>query len=250
MSDSKKEKPEKKGNQLPKLPETSNLDLWKKVWHTDPEYTEAVKIKYNFTEINPQFQLMNATAQWGPYGMDWGFKDLKWTVTKTDLGDNIALDAVFFYPFRKEDLSAEIQRVEFPISVDMKLKPDDDCRKKLMTTARSKALSWLGFNADIFLGCWDDARYVNQMKAKFSDQDALRTSALTKINSAKDSKELLDWLDKADGHVAEGNIDATLYQELLAAIENRRKLLKEENKIPDDFKTSDEIDAQHKLKTQ
>ena len=47
-------------------------------------------------------------------------------------------------------------------------KLDDECYKKVTTDALTKGMSHLGFNADIFLGMWDDNRYVNQMKEEFN----------------------------------------------------------------------------------
>ena len=39
----------------------------------------------------------------------------------------------------------------------------EDCRKKLLTDITTKALSFLGFNADVFLGQHDDNKYLSQV---------------------------------------------------------------------------------------
>jgi hypothetical protein len=44
---------------------------------------------------------------------------------------------------------------------------DDDCVKKVATDALTKGLSKLGFNADVFLGLYDDNKYVAGAKAAF-----------------------------------------------------------------------------------
>ena len=49
-------------------------------------------------------------------------------------------------------------------------KLDDECYKKVSTDALTKGLSKLGFNADVFLGQWDDNRYVSQMKKEFAEK--------------------------------------------------------------------------------
>lgn len=220
MPDSKKEH---------KLPETdtTNLDLWKKVCQTKPGYTKPVEYgKRKFTAIDAHYQLMNATAEWGPYGKSWGVKNLTWTVTQLpDIGTNLALDADFYYP----DGGKEIV---FPISVDMPFKNNDDCRKKLLTEARSKSLSHLGFNADIFFGQWDDSRYVSEMGVKFGEQDKLRNVALAKIRTAKTLEALVEHQSTADRYVADTLIDGTLYAELEAAIKARRKQLESSGKKP------------------
>ena len=44
---------------------------------------------------------------------------------------------------------------------------DDDFSKKVATDALTKGLSKLGFNADVFMGLFDDNKYVNDMKVYF-----------------------------------------------------------------------------------
>jgi hypothetical protein len=50
-----------------------------------------------------------------------------------------------------------------------KTKVDDNFAKKIETDALTKAISKLGFNADIFMGKFDDARYVNEMNIEFGN---------------------------------------------------------------------------------
>ena len=47
-------------------------------------------------------------------------------------------------------------------------KLDEDAPKKAMTDALTKALSHLGIGADVFLGKFDDNRYVAAMEKEFS----------------------------------------------------------------------------------
>ncbi len=54
-----------------------NLELWNKVEKTNPKYTKDANVKGNkITSIAPQFQIMNATEQFGIYGKTWGFKNM------------------------------------------------------------------------------------------------------------------------------------------------------------------------------
>ena len=45
---------------------------------------------------------------------------------------------------------------------------DDEACKKASTDALTKAFSYLGLNADVFLGMFDNNKYVSEMKSKFS----------------------------------------------------------------------------------
>ena len=139
-----------------------NLKLWNAVCETPPKYTRLVEFgKRKFTNINSQYQIMEATGQWGLYGAAWGMKDLDWGMIRNGAGDplEVTLDAVFWYPGG-----------EFPISSDESYRAGNDIRKKLLTDATTKALSKLGFSADVFLGCYDDNKYVNALRAKEAGQ--------------------------------------------------------------------------------
>jgi hypothetical protein len=48
-------------------------------------------------------------------------------------------------------------------------KLDDQFAKKVETDTLTKAISKLGFNADIFMGKFDDQRYVEEMKEEFKE---------------------------------------------------------------------------------
>tara|TARA_Y100000034_G_C6852043_1_gene386629 strand:- start:207 stop:947 length:741 start_codon:yes stop_codon:yes gene_type:complete len=154
----------------------SKLSLWAKVEKTDPAYTKAVSMRGGYTAIDPQYQLLSATAMWGPYGGEWALRDVEYEYIRNGAGEivEIAVAAEFFFPGG-----------QFPISADMAYRPGDDCRKKVMTSARSKALSMLGFNADVFMGKFDDNHYVQGRKQAVADEtraatDDAQNSTLTK----------------------------------------------------------------------
>ena len=57
--------------------EENKLELWKKVEKTNPNYTKKANVGGNkITSIAPQYQIMNATEQFGSYGKTWGFKNI------------------------------------------------------------------------------------------------------------------------------------------------------------------------------
>ena len=75
----------------------------------------------------------------------------------------VVLNAIFFFP-----------NGEFPIKnacnlfIDnAKTKIDDNFAKKIETDTLTKAISKLGFNADIFMGLFDDARYLAEVTEEF-----------------------------------------------------------------------------------
>ena len=131
-----------------------NMKLWSEVCTTDPATTKHVAQRGGFTAICAQSQLKRATEMWGPYGFNWGVGDCNYGIIE-DGGKvaEITLDAVFFYPGGK-----------FEISGDIQFRPGNESRKKLLTDVTTKALSKLGFNSDVFEGKFDDNRYVQGLK--------------------------------------------------------------------------------------
>ena len=146
--------------------ETNNLELWHKVEKTNPKYTKQANVGGNkITSIAPQYQIMNVTEQFGIYGKSWGFKNIELDYTLASEFNLIVFKGTFFYP-----------NGEFPIinSIKMfmdnaKTKIDDNFAKKLETDALTKAISKLGFNADIFMGKYDDTRYLAEITKEFAE---------------------------------------------------------------------------------
>ena len=57
---------------------------------------------------------------------------------------------------------------------------DDNFAKKIETDALTKAISKLGFNADIFMGKFDDVRYVEEMKKEFTPKETIDNTRFEK----------------------------------------------------------------------
>ena len=146
--------------------EKNNLQLWNKVEKTNPKHTKQANVKGNkLTSIKPQYQIYCATKEWGSYGSTWGFKSIELCYELKEIG-LITFKAIFYYP-----------NGEFPCINTIGLyrdnamtKIDDEFAKKVETDALTKCLSKLGFNADIFMGRFDDLRYVSELKKEFQEE--------------------------------------------------------------------------------
>jgi hypothetical protein len=204
-----------------------NLKLWKSVEKTPPDMTKHVKIRGGFTTVDPQWQLRVATALWGPYGCRWGMRNLDYKIVEihaTDaqghyLESAVFLKADFFYP-------SEGKEVSFEVLNDDKFRSGDDTLKKLVTNTRSKALSWLGFSADVFLGKFDDTSYVKDLKVKFGDQDAFMNTIATAIRTAKDMAALTKCKERLEEIIADQTLDdPAAGQELLELVAERKREL-------------------------
>ena len=183
----------------------NNLKLWNKVEKTNPKYTKKANVKgNNIISIAPQFQIMNATEQFGVYGTTWGFRNMNIDYTLMSKG-LITFKATFYFP------NGEFETINslHCIRDNAMTKIDDNFAKKLETDTLTKALSKLGFNADIFLGKFDDVRYVQEVtkefapkpvKEKLTDEGyAFLTTKGTKVNiqTALDNRIITEEQEKA-----------------------------------------------------
>lgn len=169
-----------------------NLDLWDKVKETDPKYTKPAKIGgMQITAIAPQYQIMLATEQFGPYGEGFGFKSIELDYTLIDKFNLVVFKGVFFHPKGQFEIinSSKMYMDRKQTMIDAEF------AKKIETDALTKALSKLGFNADVFMGRFDDTKYVMEMEEKHREptrEDMVWVNAImsgsNKIEEIEDPK--------------------------------------------------------------
>lgn len=156
----------------------NNLSVWDKFSVTDQAMTKRVNQRGGYTAIDPTYQAKNATKAFGPYGRGWGLCVSDFDYTLIDKGV-VVHKAVFFYVLEGE-------RFEFPISNAIeafkKTKAGDffndtDFAKKLETNTVSKALSKLGFNADVFMGYFEDEAYLNSAATELANEKTAENDA-------------------------------------------------------------------------
>jgi hypothetical protein len=161
---------------------SDNLRIWKAVERTNPAHTKRVNQRGGFTAISAAYQIMAATDQFGPIGIGWGYVS----------GDPIFYDTLVTVPVtlwhgdRANTFGPMMGCEEWK---DAKGRVDSDAPKKATTDAITKLLSQLGFNADVFLGKFDDNKYVQQMEREFSAKETLEPAPDTPITD-----EQRDWL--------------------------------------------------------
>jgi len=176
-------------------PKRSNMTLWNAVKMTDPDHTKAVSFgARKFTSIDAMYQIQRATEQFGPVGQGWGYRadydtrdGLVFCQVRVWHGD----PANWFGPV----MACNVLRSE-------KGKVDEDAPKKALTDALTKALSHLGFSADVFLGLFDDNAYVQRAskEATLAKYDSTITAMLKAIddNDAGAALEAWDELEESE----------------------------------------------------
>lgn len=141
------------------------MKLWNAVCKTNPAHTKKLKLGRTITAIDPYRQVEAATAQFGPAGEGWG-----WSVAETViLPTNEIGILVRLWHGDPGKYIEQWGQASFYINKNETMK-DKDCFKKATTDGVTKCLSYLGFNADVFLGQYDDNKYVQQMQAEFAPE--------------------------------------------------------------------------------
>lgn len=159
-----------------------NMRIWDLVFDTDPLYTSKVRNRGGFTAIDAYYRIQKATQLWGPVGHRWAIIPEKFEI----LGKMVICFVRIDYPSSdstSKDCSVYgVSGCEYEtVSRTGETRTDNDAYKKALTDASTKALSYLGFSADVFLGQFDDNKYVEEQAVKYK---RVNTNEATKALSA------------------------------------------------------------------
>jgi hypothetical protein len=163
---------------------SDNLKLWKSVEKTDPIYTKSYSMGggMNGTSISGAYYVMKATDAFGPIGLGWGYEIEE---ERFDKGEPIGAEVDGVTSIYKQthtiklrlwakvnDERCEVVHFGHTPYLYKSRKGDfildQEAPKKSLTDAIKKCLSMFGIGGDIFLGMFDDAQYVNEVKEDFA----------------------------------------------------------------------------------
>ena len=171
-----------------------NLELWNSIEKTNPAHTKEVNFGRKMTAIDPYQQVKNATEKFGPVGVGWG-----WTVAKVETIAGINEIAVLIRMWHTSKDNTWEQWGQNSLYIDKaEKKKDGDCLKKATTDGITKCLSFIGFNADVFLGKFEDNKYVQGLKEEFAPQRKPNANEQSWINAIKNKQATIE-------DVVEGN---------------------------------------------
>lgn len=154
---------------MSKKQKNSNMKVWDQVCVTNPDNTKEVKFgARHFTAIDGYSQFQKATEVFGAVGFGWGWES---KVIELD-PRTITLSVKLWYIHPDTEEATEGDRCYIGEVYGCKSigegRTDEDAPKKALTDGITKALSYLGFNADVFMGKFDDSKYVNEARKKFT----------------------------------------------------------------------------------
>ena len=146
------------------------MRVWDRVCKTDVDHTKEVSFGRKFTAIDAHSQIMEATRMFGPVGEGWGYRTEYGTI---DTGREMYIycDLTMWWApaghwegIKTPGYHREYGPVRGAAMLFNGKKIDTDAYKKASTDGLTKCLSHLGFNADVFLGQFDDNKYVVELK--------------------------------------------------------------------------------------
>ncbi|MGP3134030.1 hypothetical protein ACTVM3_07700 [Serratia nematodiphila] len=176
-----------------------NLGIWNRVYKTDAKFTKAFSNNGGGTSINGTYMVMQATKVFGPQGINWGVEIIE---ERFDNGAPIMRsvkqqDGSFIQEIIPNGAGGYLCEVNHTVKIRLWYKhsgktgeviaygctpyvykskngplSDGEAPKKSLTDATKKALSQLGFSADVFLGLYDDLTYRQENDAEFALKNA------------------------------------------------------------------------------
>lgn len=166
----------------------SNMRIWAQVDKTDTRFTKDAKVGgQQITSLNGTAMIMKATEVFGPAGIGFGWNVVEERFDKgaemfsgegdkrISLGHELNHTIKITFWFVLDGQRGEIEQygcTQYLYKSKYGTTTDGEAPKKSLTDAIKKALSMLGFSADVFLGMFDDQDYVQQLQAEQAIEQA------------------------------------------------------------------------------
>lgn len=185
----------------------NNLELWEKVQRTDPAHVKPITGKsYQGTSPKPHYLIHKATETFGPVGIGWGFTIVSERIEEGAGGERMHIAHVRVW-YEWQGKRGEVEHIggtQFS-GTRSSGKPftDEDAPKKSVTDALVKALSMIGFAGDIFMGRYDDSKYVAELRDEAAAPSKAKSrgpfdAAVKAFRSAPDKMALKAAFDAVD----------------------------------------------------
>lgn len=185
---------------------STNMRIWDQVEKTDTRYTKDAKVGgQQITSLNGTAMIMKATEIFGPAGIGFGWKVLEERFDpgvevfigegdkRSSLGVTSNHTVRIAFWFMLDGQRGEIESygcTNYIYKASYGMLTDGEAPKKSLTDAIKKALSSLGFSADVFLGLFDDKDYVSQL----ADEQAIEHAEDQEAEKARQQQERLEYI--------------------------------------------------------
>lgn len=149
------------------------MEIWNKLEKTNPKHTKQARSDYGkmITTIDAMHQIKNMTEYFGPVGKGWSYA-VNYHYTDKLVFAEVKIQYCLegkWYEYGPVCSLSPIGHVRG----SKKGQLDDEAPKKAMTDALTKAFSHLGLNADVFLGKFDNNKYVQEITKEFNNKNVI-----------------------------------------------------------------------------
>jgi hypothetical protein len=154
---------------------TDNLRHWNALSRTDPKHTKPFQRAGGFkgTAIKPIYAAHKMTERFGPCGSGWGMTAP--TFQTVAQADEVLVYCTVGLWYRDGEKQSECV---YGVGGDKAVTKnkngpvhDDEAFKKAYTDALSNAMKQIGVGADVHMGMFEDAKYVNELKREFAEEE-------------------------------------------------------------------------------
>ena len=194
-----------------------NMKIWDFLSKTNPEFTKPLP-GYGgkkLTTIDPHYQIQMMTNAFGPVGKGWSYQvEYKY------------LDKLVFAEVSIQYFLDNKWYAFGPVSSVQSLAKkngglDDEAPKKAMTDAMTKAFSHLGMSADVFLGMFENNKYVENLKKEFSKSNSFETEMTQTVTTLGEHTYTDDTVDVDE---IKNEISAAKTEKQFYAVKNKLRL--------------------------
>ena len=149
------------------LKKNNLMSIWDAVETSSSSQLTDVNIGRRFKSIDAYSQIKEATQLFGPMGLGWGYEPIyeeHFGMLRCQLKMWAIHNEQRIEWYTEGGCNIEIANDDTVKSIRRAAMSNSDIFKKATTDALTKGLSMLGFNADVFMGLWDDNKYVAEVK--------------------------------------------------------------------------------------
>ncbi|SDQ68069.1 hypothetical protein SAMN05216487_3238 [Pseudomonas sp. UC 17F4] len=185
---------------------STNMRIWDQVDKTDTRFTKSAEVGgQKITSLNGTAMIMKATEIFGPVGIGFGWSVMEERFDEGSemvsgegdkrlvLGRELNHTIKIRFWFELDGKRGEIEQygcTRYLYKSKYGTTTDGEAPKKSLTDAIKKALSMLGFSADVFLGMFDDQNYVQQLQA----EQAIEQAEDREAEIERQKQERLDYI--------------------------------------------------------
>ncbi len=139
---------------------SNNLSIWDSVSQSDPKFLKKISFgARSFTAIDPHYQIKSVTEAFGPVGKGWGWTSSMDYVPMAN-GDTAVIAHIEVWHGDRSNSYGPFSGCR-KFFDNKKGRIAEDAPKMAVTDGLTKAISHLGFNADVFLGQMDGNKYAD-----------------------------------------------------------------------------------------